>query len=125
MPPMKFTLNKTLVALIGAVVFPLAALFYLSGLPDGGRGSLAAVLLQVSIVLGSIFLFAIFLGKLVEQMNGKRVRRWLESPEGQDWLSAMPEDERAEFLDRLEGKSPSSVAPLDEELPVDSSEPSR
>ncbi len=122
---MSFTPNKTLIALVGAVVFPLAALIYLSGLPNGGRGSLAAVLLQVAIVLGSVFLFAVFLAKLVEQINGKRVRRWLDSPEGQDWLDDLPEGERAVFLGRLEGKNPSSV-PLDEgELPVDSSEQSR
>lgn len=121
---MKLAINKTLVALVGAVVFPLAALLYLAGLPNGGRGSLAAILLQVAIVLGSVFLFAIFLAKLLEQMNGGRVRRWLKSAEGQEWLLAMPEDERADFLERLEGKNPVPADAGEPELPVDSSEPS-
>ena len=124
---MKPAFKKTLVALIGAVVFPLAALLYLAALPKGARGSLGVILLQVAIVVGSVFLFAVFLARLVERMNGGRVRRWLESTEGQEWLLAMPEDERADFLERLDGKS-ATPADLDEEeaeSPVDSSEPSR
>jgi len=122
---MKSHFKKSLVALIGAVVFPLAALFYLAALPKGARGSLGVILLQVAIVMGSVFLFAVFLARLVEQMNGGRVRRWLESVEGQEWLLSLPEEEQADFLERLDGKN-SIPADFDEaESPVDSSEPSR
>ncbi len=64
---MRLEWNKTWVALVGAVVLPLAALLYLAGLPDGGRNSLLAILLQVAIVIGSVVLFAIFLARVVEQ----------------------------------------------------------
>jgi len=123
----KLGANKTLVALVGAVVIPMAALFYLARLPGGGRGSLLAILLQVALVLVSVVLFGIFLTRLVEQMNARRVRSWLDTTEGQEWLAAMPDDERAEFWDRLDGKTP--VAPGEGESaaqsPVDSADESR
>ncbi len=74
--------NKTWIALIGAVAFPLAALLYLAGLPGGGRKSLLAILLQVTLVGASVVLFGIFLAKMVEQLNARRVRSWLNRPRG-------------------------------------------
>ncbi len=115
---------KTLVALIGAVAIPLLMLIYLANLPGGGRGSLGAVLLQVAIVIVSVGLFAMFLARLVEQMNARRVRRWLASDEGQEWLADLPEGERAEFLARLDG-GVIPDEPADAGLPVDTSDPSR
>ena len=119
---MRLLRNKTLTALIGAVAFPLAALVYLAGLPRGGRNSLAAILLQVALVIGSVVLFGIFLARLVEQMNARRVRGWLASDEGQEWLDGLTEGERAEFLARLDGKLPDGpeAEPIDAGSSVDS-----
>ena len=100
---MDFLRNKPLIALVGAVALPMAALLYLASLPGGGRGSLALVLLQVGLVIGSVVLFAIFLAKVLEQVNAGRVRRWLASDEGRAWLDSLPDDERADFLARLDG----------------------
>lgn len=126
---MKQTLNTTWIALIGAVVIPLGALVYLANLPGGGRGSLLAILLQVALVIGSVVLFAIFLAKVVEQMNAGRVRRWLGTDEGQKWLNALPTDERAEFLDRLAGKAASEAdlggELIEDQSPVDRREDAR
>ena len=116
--------NKTWIALIGAVAFPLAALFYLAGLPGGGRNSLAAILLQVGLVVASVVLFAVFLAKIVEGMNARRVRRWLDSDEGREWLDALPDDERADFLARLDGTLP-EPDPVDTRTSVDSSDMNR
>ena len=117
-------LNKTLVALVGAVAIPLALLMYLASLPGGGRGSLLFILLQVAIVLGSVFLFAVFLARFVEQVNARRVRRWLASDEGAEWLADLDDDERADFLARLEGKW-SEGADTSAETPVDSPDRTR
>ena len=108
---MRFAGNTTLIALVGAVVLPLGALLYLSNLPDGGRGSLLAILLQVGIVLGSGVLFAIFLARLVEQVNARRVRNWLTSTEGREWIQALPENERTGFLRRLDGEPAAADEP--------------
>ena len=102
---MKILANKPLIALVGAVAFPMAALLYLANTPGGGRGSGLAVALQVSIVVLSVVLFAVFLARVVGQVNAGRVRRWLASDEGKMWLDGLPEDERAEFLARLAGES--------------------
>ncbi len=91
---------KTLIATVGSVALPLAALAYLASLP--GRGSAAAILLQVAIVLVGLGLFAMLLARLVEQVNAGRVGRWLESPEGRDWLGSLPEEERDRFLANFE-----------------------
>ena len=99
---MKSHFKKSLVALIGAVVFPLAALFYLAALPKGARGSLGVILLQVAIVAIGVIGFALLLARLIEQMNAGRVGRWLESPEGRSWLESLSENERAAFLDRFD-----------------------
>lgn len=115
--------NTTLVALVGAVAIPLGLLLYLANLPGGGRGSLGAILLQVVIVLGSVVLFAVFLARFVEQVNERRVRRWLGSAEGQEWLADLPEDERAAFLARLEGEALADPSP-EPGFPVDSSDQS-
>ena len=117
--------NKPLIALIGAVVIPFAALFYLAGLPARGRGSLVAILLQVLIVVASVVLFAVFLAKVVEQVNARRVRNWLKSAEGQDWLNALPDVERIEFLDRLDGNTSYGTFEAEEESPVDTPEEGR
>ena len=125
----KLLANKTLIALVGAVVGPLGALLYLANTPGGGRGSGLAVALQVGLVVSSVILFAVFLAKLVEQMNAGRVRRWLATDEGRDWLADLSEEERAEFLDRLDGAGSTAIDPEPDEpggeSPVDSSEPSR
>ena len=121
-------LNKTLVALVGAVVFPLALLMYLASLPGGGRGSLLFILLQISIVVGSVFLFAVFLARFVEQVNARRVRRWLASDEGAEWLANLSDDERAAFLAKLDGNSIAEaevVADSDVETSVDSPDVTR
>ena len=116
--------NKPLIALIGAVVLPLGALLYLAGLPDGGRGSLLAILPQVALVVISVGLFALFLARLVDQLNARRVRTWLESPAGQDWLRALPADEQARFLGRLAGNPPTEDGD-EAKSPVDSPRSSR
>ena len=117
-------LNKTLVALVGAVAIPLAMLLYLARLPGGGRGSLLAILLQVAIVIASVFLFAVFLARFVEQVNARRVRRWLASDEGAKWLADLSENERADFLARLDGKL-IDQANTDVETSVDSPDATR
>ena len=127
---MKFLVNKPLIALVGAVAFPMAALLYLANTPGGGRGSGLAVALQVSIVVLSVVLFAVFLARVVGQVNAGRVRRWLASDEGKDWLDALPEGERSEFLARLDGESAPGVvadepADADPDSRVDSPGPSR
>lgn len=116
--------NKTLVALVGAVVLPLGLLLMLANLPGGGRGSLGAILFQVVIILVSVVLFAVFLARFMEQFNARRVRRWLGSEEGQAWLADLPEVERTDFLARLDGEVPADEPPAGG-FPVDSSDPSR
>ena len=117
-------LKRTLIALVGAVAIPLAMLAYLANLPGGGRGSLGAILLQVAVVLLSVFLFALFLARLVEQVSARRVRRWLASDEGAAWLRDLPDEERLSFLARLDGEAGSAADP-GSGFPVDSSDPSR
>ncbi len=92
--------KKTLIATIGAVVLPLLALVYLSSIP--GKKSAAIVVLQGAIVIGGVILFGILLARLIEQLNARRVARWIESDEGQEWLAALPEAEREAFLERFE-----------------------
>ena len=119
--------NKTWIALIGAVAFPLAALLYLAGLPGGGRNSLLAILLQVTLVGASVVLFGIFLAKIVAQVNARRVRSWLESAEGREWLAELPDGERADFLARLDGELPDEpeAAAADAGSSVDSPDATR
>ncbi len=88
--------RNTLIAALGSILFPLAALAYLASLP--GKGSLGAILVQVALVIGGVLLSILFLSRLIEQMNAGRVGRWIESPEGQEWLDGLPEEERAAFF---------------------------
>ena len=103
---MRLLANKTLIALVGAVALPVAGLSYLASLPDRARGSRLAILLNVAIVLVAVVLFALFLGRLVEQRIASRVRNWLDTDEGRTWLDDLPAEERDEFLGRLAEKSP-------------------
>jgi hypothetical protein len=91
---------KTLLATLGAVIFPLVALAYLASMP--GEGSAALVLLKVAIVMIGVVGFGLLLARLIEQVNAARVGRWLETDEGRDWLDALPEDERAAFRERFD-----------------------
>ncbi len=91
---------KTLLATAGAVILPLLALAYLASVP--GKGSVGAVLLQVAIVVIGVALFGLLLARLIEQMNAARVGRWLETPEGREWLESLPEEEREAFEGRFE-----------------------
>jgi hypothetical protein len=91
---------RTLLATIGAVTLPLLALAYLASRP--GKGSVAGVLLQVAIVVIGVILFALMLARVLEQVNASRVGRWLETPEGREWLESLPEDEREAFQGRFE-----------------------
>ncbi|WP_435008094.1 hypothetical protein P12x_005368 [Tundrisphaera lichenicola] len=91
---------KTLIATAGAVLLPLGALAYLASVP--GPKSTAVVLLQVGIVIGGVVLFGLMLAKFLEQMNAARVGRWLETPEGREWIEALPDEEREAFLARFE-----------------------
>lgn len=99
----KLLSNKPLVALAGAIAFPGAALLYLAALPDRQRALPLVIAVQVALVIGSVVLFGVFLARVVEQVNARRVRRWLGSSEGREWLAGLPEGERAEFLGRLGG----------------------
>jgi hypothetical protein len=91
---------KTLLATAGAVILPLLALAYIASLP--GKGSTAGVLLQVAIVVLGLIAFGLLLARLIEQMNAARVGRWLETPEGREWLESLPEDEREAFESRFD-----------------------
>ena len=113
----KLLSNRPLIALVGAVAFPVAALLALATLPDRQRARPVVIAVQVALVIGSVVLFGLFLAKVVEQVNARRVRSWVASSEGQEWLAELPEDERAEFLDRLGGGSGGG---LTGESPVDS-----
>ena len=97
---MKWFSPKTLIATAGAVVLPIAALAYLASIP--GPGSTATVLLKVAIVVAGVVLFGVFLARLIEQMNAARVARWLETPEGREWLESLPDEEREAFQSRFE-----------------------
>ncbi len=97
---MRWFRPKTLLATAGAVILPLLALAYLASMP--GKGSAAAVVLQVAIVVIGVVLFGLLLARLMEQMNARRVGRWLESPEGREWLESLPDEEREAFLGRFE-----------------------
>lgn len=88
---------RTLVATAGAFVLPLLALAYLSGLP--GEPSVGVIVLKVGLMIGGIVLFGLFLARLVEQMNAARVARWLESPEGKEWVDELPDEEREAFFE--------------------------
>ncbi len=90
---------KTLLATAGAVILPLLALAYIASMP--GKGSAAAVLLQVAIVVVGVVLFGLLLARLVEQINAARGGRWLETPEGREWLESLPEEEREAFEGRF------------------------
>jgi hypothetical protein len=91
---------KTLLATLGVVILPLAALVYLASLP--GPGSAGLVLLKVALVAIGVVGFGLLLARLVEQMNSARVGRWLETDEGREWLEALPEDEREAFQERFD-----------------------
>jgi hypothetical protein len=93
---MRWFQPKTLLATSAAVILPLLALAYIASLP--GKGSAAAVILQVAIVAVGVVLFGLLLARLMEQINARRVSRWLESEEGREWLEALPENEREAFL---------------------------
>ena len=92
--------TKTVIAAAGAIVLPLLALAYLASLPT--KGSVGAILLQVAVVLVGLALAVMFSKRLIDQMNTARVGRWLQSPEGREWLESLPEEERAEFSGRFE-----------------------
>lgn len=91
---------KTLIAMAGAVILPLAALAYLASVP--GPKSALVVVLQAGIVIGGVVLFGLMLARVLEQMNAGRVARWLETPEGREWLEALPAEEREAFEGRFE-----------------------
>lgn len=97
---MKWFQPKTLIATAGAVLLPLAALAYLASIP--GQGSAATVLLKVALVIAGVVLFALFLARLMEQVNAARVGRWLETPEGREWLESLPSEEREAFQGRFD-----------------------
>ena len=97
---MRWFQTKTLIATAGAIVLPLLALAYLASIP--GPKSALLVILQVAIVVGGLFLFITFVGRLIEQMNTARVGRWLETDEGRAWLDGLSEEERTQFLSRLD-----------------------
>ena len=97
---MRWFKPQTLLATAGAVILPLLALAYLASIP--GKGSAAGVLIQVAIVVLGVILFGLFLARLLEQMNAARVGRWLETPEGREWLESLPEDEREAFEERFD-----------------------
>lgn len=90
---------KTLLATLGAVILPLAALAYLASMPGNGA---ALVVLKVALVIIGVVGFALLLARLVEQMNAARVGRWLETDEGREWLESLPEDERQAFHERFD-----------------------
>ncbi len=92
--------RNTLIAALGSILIPLVGLAYIASLP--GKGTLGAVLIQVALVIGGVLLSILFLSRLIEQMNAGRVGRWVESPEGQEWLAGLPEDERAAFFANME-----------------------
>jgi uncharacterized membrane protein len=91
---------KTLLATLGAVILPLLALAYLASMP--GQDSAFWVLLKVAIVVLGVVGFALLLARLVEQMNARRVARWLETDEGREWLESLPDDEREAFQERFD-----------------------
>jgi hypothetical protein len=97
---MKWFRPTTLIATAGAVVLPIAALAYLASIP--GQSSTATVMLKVAIVIAGVVLFALLLARLLEQMNAARVGRWLETPEGREWLESLPSEEREAFQSRFE-----------------------
>ena len=97
---MRWFRTKTLIATAGAVILPLAALAYLASIP--GRTSTATVLLKVALVIAGVVLFAVFLARLMEQVNAARVGRWLETPEGREWLESLPAEERQAFRSRFD-----------------------
>jgi hypothetical protein len=97
---MRWFKPKTLIATAGAVLMPLAALAYLASIP--GQSSTATVLLKVAIVIAGIVLFALLLARLMEQMNAGRVARWLETPEGREWIESLPAEEREAFESRFD-----------------------
>jgi hypothetical protein len=97
---MRWFQPRTLIATAGAVLIPLAALAYLASIP--GQSSTATVLLKVGIVFAGVVSFAVLLARLIEQMNAARVRRWLETPEGRDWVESLPAEEREAFESRFD-----------------------
>ncbi len=97
---MRWFKSQTLLATAGAVSLPLLALAYLASTP--GKGSSAGVLLQVSIVVIGVVLFGLLLARVIEQMNAGRVGRWLETPEGREWLESLSEEERQAFESRFD-----------------------
>ena len=97
---MKWLKPQTLIATAGAVILPLLALAYIASLPK--KGSAGAVILQVAIVVIGLILFGFLLARVLEQMNAARVGRWLETPEGQEWLESLPEAERQDFESRFD-----------------------
>jgi hypothetical protein len=97
---MRWFKPKTLIATAGAVLMPLAALAYLASIP--GQSSTATVLLKVAIVIAGVVLFALLLARLMEQMNAGRVARWLETPEGREWIESLPAEEREAFENRFD-----------------------
>jgi len=97
---MRWFKPKTLIATAGTVLLPLAALAYLASIP--GRSSTASVMVKVAIVIAGVVLFALLLARLLEQMNAARVARWLETPEGREWLESLPSEEREAFQGRFD-----------------------
>jgi hypothetical protein len=91
---------KTLLATAGAVILPLLALAYLASMP--GMDSVFWVLIKVAIVILGVVLFGLMLARLLEQIKAARVGRWLETDEGREWLSSLPDDERQAFQERFD-----------------------
>ena len=91
---------RTLLATVGAVVLPLLALAYISSIVR--KGTAGWIVLQVAIVVIGVVLFGLMLARLLEQMNAGRVRRWLETPEGREWIESLPESEREAFQARFD-----------------------
>jgi hypothetical protein len=97
---MRWFQPRTLIAAAGAVLLPLAALAYLASIPGPSRA--AMVVLKVALVIAGVVLFALFLARLIEQMNAARVGRWLETPEGREWIESLPAEEREAFQSRFD-----------------------
>jgi uncharacterized protein involved in response to NO len=97
---MRWFQPKTLIATAGAVLLPLAALAYLASIP--GKSSTASVMVKVAIVIAGVVLFALLLARVMEQVNAARVARWLETPEGREWLESLPAEEREAFQSRFD-----------------------
>ena len=98
---MRWFQPKTLIATAGAVILPLggAGLPGLDPGPGLGRRRSCSRWPSWSPAWSCSRLL---LARLIEQMNAGRVGRWLETPEGREWLESLPEEEREAFQERFE-----------------------